>query len=294
MRTLLLDSNYLCHRALYTMGSLSNRNEPTGVIYGFLMQLKTLSEQFNTKKLVFCWDSKNSKRKEICPTYKGTRKDVDEETKQKREEGYIQFNLLRDEIIPSMGFRNNFYYDGYEADDIMANVTMYYERDFLMVTADNDMFQILDFTDMFSPVVDKFYSYESFKAEWGIRPEQWAIVKALAGCESDNVEGLPKVGYKTAVKYLLGGYKPNKTFQMIKDRYDEMMERNLKIVQLPFKDTPIPNLTTDCLNYNNFVKMAENYNFKSFINDKQTAIEWREWFDSENNKSGQTSIRDGC
>ena len=80
-----------------------------------------------------------------------------------------------------------------------------------------------------------------------------------------SFEGLPKVGYKTAVKYLLGGYKPNKTFQMIKDRYDEMMERNLKIVQLPFKDTPIPNLTTDNLNYNNFVKMAESYNFKSFI-----------------------------
>lgn len=291
MRTLLLDSNYLCHRALYTMDSLSNRGESTGIIYGFLMQIKSLSEQFNTNKLIFCWDGRQSKRREIYPNYKSSRKEVDEGTKKKREEGYIQFNLLREKIIPAIGFANNFFVDGYEADDLMAAVTMYWKRDFLMVTADNDMFQILDFTDMFSPATNKFFSYDSFKAEWGIKPEQWALVKALAGCNSDNVIGLPNVGYKTAVRYIKGDYKPTKTFSMIAERYDEILKVNLPLVKLPFEGTPVPEIVSDNLDYDNFIRVAKEYGFQSFINNK---IEWREWFDSKSYSNRHKSIREGC
>ena len=70
---LLLDCNYLCHRAKHSTGDLSYGGDATGVIYGFLKSLSGFQDFFNTSNFVFCWDSNTSKRKEIYPEYKANR-----------------------------------------------------------------------------------------------------------------------------------------------------------------------------------------------------------------------------
>ena len=83
-RYLILDCNYLAHRAKHVFGDLSHEGSMTGVIYGFLKDLLILSERFNTQRFIFCWDSKSSKREKIYPLYKANRKAI-EYTKEEQE-----------------------------------------------------------------------------------------------------------------------------------------------------------------------------------------------------------------
>ena len=78
---LLLDCDYLCHRALHSTGGLSYHGSATGVIYGFLKSLSGFQDLFNTSNFIFCWDSptKHLHRKTLYPEYKENR-DWDKKT----------------------------------------------------------------------------------------------------------------------------------------------------------------------------------------------------------------------
>lgn len=69
---LLLDVNYLCHRAYHTTGHLEFEGIVTGVLYGVLRDIRTLQENLQGEP-VFCFDKGPSKRKLTLPTYKGSR-----------------------------------------------------------------------------------------------------------------------------------------------------------------------------------------------------------------------------
>jgi DNA polymerase-1 len=264
------------------MGSLSFENQHTGILFGFLSQIKTFAKEFKTNKIVFTWDSTESKRKKIFPEYKSKRKkeELDEDEKEVLKNGHAQFTTLRTSVLPAMGFNNIFHLAGYEADDLMASITMYYDRNFLMVTADEDMYQILDLTDMYKPAQKEIYTYELFEKEFGIVPKSWGEVKAIAGCSSDGVPGVPGVGNKTAVKYLLNKLNPKtKTYQKIKSS-KKLIKRNRKLVYLPLEGTPNEKLKlkTDELNYHGFIKQCEKYGFNSFIKHPE---DWKMIFSGE-------------
>jgi len=70
MKHIILDCNYLCHRAKHIFGDLTYDGNATGVIYGFLKSLSAFQDLFNTSNFVFCFDSRTSKRKEIYPNIK--------------------------------------------------------------------------------------------------------------------------------------------------------------------------------------------------------------------------------
>src|SRR5262245_23520886 len=108
---LVLDCDYLCHRAFHAMGRLSHEGSLTGVVYGFLRDVKNLQEQFDSSRLVFCFDCRKSLRNELYPDYKRGRQvaapkpieskilgldDLDEET-QRRIELRRQIKNLRKE-----------------------------------------------------------------------------------------------------------------------------------------------------------------------------------------------------
>jgi DNA polymerase-1 len=263
MKTLLIDCSFLCHRAIHTMGHLSAGNHRTGVIFGFLKQIQSISNDWDSNKLIFCWDSKKSKRKVLFPGYKDRVSKLTEAEKEEREIQYAQFDQLREWVIPTMGFSNSFHQSGYEADDIMAAIALNYDRDFLMVTADEDMFQILDMTDMWSPTKPEVvHTYKSFENKWGIFPEQWADVKALAGCKSDTVPGISGVGEKKAAAWLRKEMNPKtETYNKIKNNAAEMYLRNIPLVKLPMEGTKIPKLRRDKFSPKGFHKVCDRYLF---------------------------------
>ena len=281
---LVIDSNFLCHRAIHTMGALSYEDSKTGVLFGFLMQILSYAKEFETNDIIFCWDSTNSKRKELYPDYKGNRvkDDLTEEEEELKQNGYEQFDILREEILPLMGFKNVYHQDGYEADDLIATTVGWHEQDFIIITADHDMYQLLDFADMWNPSSKKMYTYDDFKEEWGVEPIDWITIKSLAGCSSDNITGIKGVGEKYAAKYMRQELKETtQAFKKIASFGKDILNTNKPLVTLPFVDTNIYKINDNELNFDNFVKyVCYRFSFDSFLNDNYY-LKWENFFNNK-------------
>lgn len=243
---MILDCNFLCWRAYHTTQGLTYNNVETGLNFGFFKDLLTLEQTLGTCNHVFCWDSgKLTKRHEILPTYKEKRqtKNLDEDELKKVKKLRKQMRVLRDEILPALGFKNVMKANGYEADDLIAAACTRLTlrgHSCVIVSADKDLYQLLgDQVSMWNPISKKTFTAEAFRAEWGIEPHQWKAVKAIAGCSTDQVPGVTGVGEKTAAKYVAKTLKAGAKFDAIKAFIQSgEYSRNLRLVQLPFTDCP--------------------------------------------------------
>jgi len=286
MKYLILDCNFLCWRAVSAMKDveMSYENMKTEVIYIFLSQMLNLAQELTTSDIIFTWDSRLRFRREIDPKYKV--KDQKEKLTQE-EVNQLNYNLLlfasiRQKVVPALGFRNNFIQTGLEADDIIAAITKYYPDDFIIVSRDSDLYQLLQHNvKMYDPITGKVHTEETFMERWGIPPEWWAKVKSIAGCKNDHVVGTEGVAEKTAIKYLKKKLKDTtKAFQSIeRDRKSGMYERNMKLVLLPYNSvlgkTATPSLQKDDLIEIEFEQVFKSYGFNSFLDDFDV---WRETF----------------
>lgn len=270
---ILLDCNYLCHRAKYSTGGLSHKGDATGVIYGFLKSLSMFQDLFNTSRFVFCWDSRYSKREEIFPEYKSARrKRRQERTEEENEIEWAfqdQMKKLRTTYLPVIGFENIFIQWGYEADDVIASVclnSILEDDEAAIITSDKDLYQCISPTIFFyNPQTNKILTLQRFKKKYGIRPSEWVLVKSLAGCSTDNVPGIKRVGEKTAIKYLRGKLKETtKIYQTIGLKKSwKIFTRNMGLVKLPFKGIKTFELKEDEMSEQGWRKVTEMLGMKS-------------------------------
>jgi len=232
---LILDCNYLCYRSFYSMGSLSHKEIPTGVVFGFFRDVFTFEEFFQTDKIIFSWDFGLSFRQSIYPRYKNNREKPAEEQRLIKLVLKRQMRELRTHIIKEAGFPNVFYREGYESDDIMAYLSTILKGEVIIVTADEDLFQCISPTvSVYNPRKGQVKTLQWFYKTYGITPRRWANVKAIAGCTSDNVEGIHGVGETKAVQYLKGEMNPlTQTYKNISKRMSRV-RRNLQLVKLPW------------------------------------------------------------
>jgi len=264
--TLIIDSYAICHQVKYTIGDLSYEEQKVGIIFGFLRHILSLSKQFDTNKFLFCWDSKKSFRKDIYPTYKeNRRKEQTPEEQQLYKIAFKQFHELRLKVLPKFGFKNNFIQTGMEADDLIAIITQNYDQELVIISADQDLYQLLSpNVSMYSSKGKKLTTEQSFTEKYDITPKEWVTVKQVAGCNTDNVKGIKGVGEKTAIKYIknkLG--KHTKTYNSIVCG-DTIIERNEALVKLPFKGTKTPKIKQDRPFYlANFIELTDEYGFRS-------------------------------
>ena len=241
---LILDCNFLCHRLKHAMGGLSHDGGPTGIIYGFLKSIPMYQEMFDTQYIIFCWDSKSSKRQEIFPKYKLNRlirrKEMDEEELNFETEFRYQMKMLRLKYLPMIGFKNIFCRKGYEADDLIASfcLSISGKNDIVIITSDQDLYQCLAINIfIYDPNKRKRMTLQGLYKQYGIKPYEWKMMKALAGCSTDNVPGVKGIGEKTAIKYLTGELSDiSKAFQKINSEIGwKIYKRNLKLISLPFQ-----------------------------------------------------------
>ena len=231
---LLIDGNNLAYREGYSKLGLSYQGKPTNVIYGFLYQILRLIRRF-PGEVCFCWDSKESFRRGFYPQYKMNRR------KKSIEIDIIdilsQINELKDNILPRIGYINNFTQSGYEADDLVAHFCLATagsgDRK-IIVSSDNDLYQLLGpRTSNYNLGKKALYSHEDFQKEYHCFPSQWIQVKAIAGDTSDGIDGVPGVGIKTAIKHLNTGSGGGKLAQKIK-AHVEIIARNRQLIKLPW------------------------------------------------------------
>jgi len=279
IKTLIIDCHAICHAAKHTMGDLSYEEQKVGIIFGFMKQMLSLSKAFDTNQFIFAWDSKRSKRRDIYPEYKN-RKPRPQEEIEFEKFAFKQFIELRTKTLQKFGFKNSFIQTGLEADDIIAAITKNYKQEFVIISGDGDLYQLLDtHVDMYSPKKKgKAYTLNQFKAEYGITPEQWVTVKQVAGCRSDTVAGIVGVGEKRAIQYIKGTLKhKTKGYQNIIVGKD-IIKRNEILVKLPFPGTKIPVLKKDGPFYlANFYELTDKYGFRSMQQINQME-EWERQF----------------
>lgn len=244
---LILDCHYLCHRAFHAQSDLSFHGIATGVIFGFLKQIGVLKNEFQTDRVGFCFEGDTLYRKIDFADYKMKRiqheKKADPERLKARGDLCRQIEALRFHHLRNIGFRNIFYYPGWESDDIMARICQEEEGEVILVTSDADMYQCLaPNVRMYSPQKKKLFTDKWFTKEYGIQPRQWAVVKAMAGCDTDGVPGIPGVGEVTALKFIRGELsKTSQIYKTIKSpEAAEIVTRNRRLVELPYEAVPTP------------------------------------------------------
>jgi 5'-3' exonuclease len=280
---------------MIAMQGLSYEDMPTGVLFGFFRQMLLLSKKFESTNFVFCWDSQHSYRKRLYPSYKEHRqKEMTEEEKFMRSVGYPQFSQLRRDILPRLGFVNNFMQTGIEADDLIASVvdTEWGRKeagapidDIVIISTDSDLWQLLanDWITQYSHISKELYTEEKFKKEYGIHPSRWPNVRALTGCKTDNIKGIKGIGEKTAAKFVNITLKKGKAHESILafQKAGHMLD-NLQLIRLPFFKTERVILQPFGGNHGPerlevFESMCIQYGFHSFLK-KDEWNKWKEFF----------------
>jgi 5'-3' exonuclease len=272
MKIALIDGNALCHVVKHATKNLSFNGSSTGVLFGLVRKLFNIQEKLFANKYVFCWDSKGVlERKKVYPGYKDNRKEQKAEEAKLNEIAIPQFNLARVFMLPTIGFNGHYLQDGLEADDVIAQLCLRYkdEHEMIIVSRDNDFFQLLDEgkVSMFDPVKFGYTTKRTFKAKWGVEPENWDFVKAIAGCSGDGVIGVKGVAEATAIKFLKGELKT--TTKKHKDiiANEDMIIDNLRLVKLPWDPTPEFELVDDNLSKEGFIKICMEYGFRSYLTE---------------------------
>lgn len=274
MLIVVIDALCLCHMARHTLGDLTWENVQTGVIFGFLKRILQFAEKYETNKFIFTWDSKKSHRRQFFPDYKSDRRNHKKEMTPEElvflKTELKQFTTIRQIILPNMGFKNSFIQTGYESDDLIAvAVSSNVKGEKVIVSSDNDMLQLLKSdVKIYNPFSKKEVTVEDFKAKWGIEPEQWKEVKSIGGCSTDSVPGIKGVKEKTAIKFLKGEMKASSDlFWRIKSGED-IIERNRKLVSLPYVGTKSLKIDFDeRFDINNIKAVFAHYGCYSFLKD---------------------------
>lgn len=261
----------------FAMKGLTHENEPTNVLYGFF---KTILQAANyiekPATVLFAWDSRKSRRELIFPDYKKKRKErlMSNEDIAMMASVHTQLDKLKEDILPSIGFTNHFHKTGYEADDIIASLVKYKNFDtYLVISTDNDLYQILKpSVSIYSPKLSKVVTHESFTNEYNINPSDWAMVKALAGCASDNVPGIDGIGEKSAIDYINNNLSRKAVAKIERAMLTPEFERDKKLVTLPLDQLDF-DIKYDVLTRRKLINVFVKYNFISLMR-KEAISKW--------------------
>jgi 5'-3' exonuclease len=284
-RILLIDTLSILHQLKYSVGKrkLKKAEESSFIIYGFLFKLNALMNKSKANVVVWGLDSKTSKRRQLYANYKKKRHE-NKTAKQIELDNlaYPQFDEIINYVIPTLGYMNMFGEEGYESDDIIASICKKYkDNEIVIVTTDHDLYQLLTpNVCILNAKTDGFYSIKSFENEYGIEPKMWKRVKALGGCFSDQVSGVPipqpdptkkqrHVAEKGALNYIKGKMSPTtQAYKAIESRAGkDIINRNKALVILPFRGTPSFSIRPDRLRKKGLIAICKRYGFKAILSD---------------------------
>ena len=198
-RLVLVDGSSYLYRAFHAMPSLTNsRGQPTGAAYGVTNMLKRLETEVQPELAAVVFDAKGKTfRDDLYPEYKANRPPMPMELRSQIDSIHA--------IVRALGFPV-LVEGGVEADDVIGTLAEQAREaglDVLVCTGDKDMAQLVDDrVTMVNTMDDPVLDAAGVKAKFGVPPESIVDYLALVGDTVDNVPGVPKVGPKTASKWL--------------------------------------------------------------------------------------------
>ncbi|MEM7564142.1 MAG: 5'-3' exonuclease H3TH domain-containing protein, partial [Pseudomonadota bacterium] len=199
-KLVLIDGSSYLFRAYHTPGPdlRSPSGAPTSVIFIVLNMLSKLIKDEQPDKLAVVFDAKGKTfRNDIYPEYKANRPPMPDELRD-------QIEPLH-EIIKARGMPL-ICVSGVEADDVIGTMSRQgAEQGYrvLISTGDKDMAQLVNSNVHLINTMTNHYMDEAAVVEkFQVKPDQIIDYLALMGDSSDNIPGVPKVGPKTAAKWI--------------------------------------------------------------------------------------------
>ncbi len=195
----LVDGSSYLFRAFHALPPLTNsKGQPTGAVYGVINMLNKLVAEYKPEHMAVVFDAKGKTfRHDMYQEYKANRPPMPDD--------------LRDQIAPlhalveALGYPMVVVPD-VEADDVIgtyARQASEQKTETLISTGDKDLAQLVNshvtlINTMNNVLMDEAGVMKKFEVPPG------AIIDylALMGDASDNIPGVPKVGPKTAAKWL--------------------------------------------------------------------------------------------
>lgn len=248
-RYAILDVSNLAYRAWNTIPPMYWRDHPGTLFEAMRVQSAKIENDLAVDTLVFCFDGGSDYRKGIYPGYK--QKSVEKRSAETEEEKLLrqmlfeQLKAFRQVHLPTIGAKNVFYAQGFEADDLIASCvrSLSSAKKVYIVSSDEDLLQLIEGSRVvcYRPMKREVVNEDDFRRTHDeLPPCMMASVKAWAGCTSDSIEGLEGIGEKKAIKFLQGKGKEEfrqKFFSQI-----TVYNRNIQLTRLPAPGTPICNV----------------------------------------------------
>jgi DNA polymerase I len=273
---IILDGKFFIYRALSTNFDLSFNDLNTTIYYNFLSSIKMLCKKFKPDNIIIMWDSEYSKRREFYSKYK-THRNVNKNIEKQRIIIKKEYNNIK-KVFKNLGFISYLRY-GLESDDLFYYYAEQYPNNtIIIVSRDEDLYQLLTFKNvkLYNPHLKQFIDRKYITTKYDITPEQWYLYKAINGCSSDTVPGIPSIGEKSTIQFIT-----NQASEKIKQKIKEnwiIVERNKRLVKLPYisidKIKPLRYKQTK-FNFEYFADLCFTLGFKSFLDNMN---EWKEIF----------------
>ena len=212
---LIVDSMNTFIRSFAMLQSMNPQGHHTGGLVGFLRSLGFLMRTIDPTRIICVFDGQasSSSRKSINPEYKATRNikritnwelfdDKDDEFASMTMQMHRLVEYLQCLPITLISI------DKVEADDTISYLAQKFAANGKKVTitsSDKDFLQIVDENiEVYSPIKKKTYGIKEIQEEIGLLPENYLIMKALLGDNSDNLSGVKGLGPKTLLKEFPG------------------------------------------------------------------------------------------
>ena len=195
----LVDGSSYLFRAYYALPDLRNSaGEPTGAIRGVIAMIRKLAKDYAGATLAVIFDAPGKTfRDDLYAEYKANRAATPDDLRE-------QIQPIH-EIIRAMGLPL-LVVSGVEADDVIGTLALQAtlaKRATVISTGDKDMAQLVtEHVTLVNTMTETTMDREGVVAKFGVPPERIIDYLALMGDTSDNIPGVPKVGPKTAAKWL--------------------------------------------------------------------------------------------
>jgi 5'-3' exonuclease len=203
---LIIDGMALLFRSFFASAAMNQfirleDGTPSNGVQGFARHVLTAQNLLKPTHIAVCWDmGAHTFRNDLFDGYKANRPAPPEEM-------LPQFDMAK-EVSAMLGWQN-FGVKGIEADDLIGSMVTKWkdEADITIISGDKDLLQLLNASTKIAFTKKGYseydvYTYDRFKEEYAIEPEQFAEVKAFMGDSSDGYPGVKGIGPKTALQLI--------------------------------------------------------------------------------------------
>ena len=202
MKTLLVDGDNLFKIGFHGVRDLFVEGNHIGGIFHFLNTLRKQLLDNEYDKIVVFWDGKHNSqsRREIYPSYKLNRKNnmTDEKLESYYSQKYRVKQYLEEIFVRQIELDNN------ESDDLIAYYCSIAKDEVKTIfSSDKDLLQLIDEnTSLYSPLQKFTYSNGDLVkfGDYYIPHQNILTAKIFLGDQSDNIQGISRLGEKTFFK----------------------------------------------------------------------------------------------